>query len=557
MRYFLCLIPAIFFFSAQAANIFDDPGGNSLTAIEEVDYYRDVTRYDGDQPQEAKLHCRFYRYSNELIENRPLLVFFIQWGGSIDQTEGPTQYENFSTDPFVSLVIMPEKPDGSALNTSNWYYGNEYDYGDSVRTVPWVHNAVIELLNDIKYENFLRDSIFSGVTIDTNRVYGFGHSIGGTACDQICIKHPEIFAAFHGHAGWTRYWGRDNNFFSDGRGCLSFVNIVGGIQGESGGTKYCDPDSSVKIRGNRDQLYLGVTDELYHAFDYTDLGWYFGKTGDNWNYRDPSFPTPFINFTNGDGDNPEAQGDNLQPSLEESRRGYMYHRASGGHTGGGVFIRWNRLCNFRKDQSYLAFTDRNYGLNNFSNTGYFNPLETRGWDHTTIIDETNHYYVELTGSGTSDVTLRRLQNLVHTPGTVYNLQINGSSAGQVTADEYGLVTIQDVVDDATIDLTVVTTGTEASINKSGIVAAALQVSPNPANPSVSIICSFKGVRSADLGIFDAAGRLLKEFRINGSESKEVFWDGTASSGKAVPTGVYYVRLRAGTKQVSEKILLLR
>ncbi|OGP40103.1 MAG: hypothetical protein A2324_18860 [Candidatus Raymondbacteria bacterium RIFOXYB2_FULL_49_35] len=191
----------------------------------------------------------------------------------------------------------------------------------------------------------------------------------------------------------------------------------------------------IHIALNADQTHLPIGQD-YLAADYTNLTYYFGQV------RDPSWPSPFAILSGGNQDDPVHQSDNLQPSLETQMRGYTYFRIDGGHTGVHLFeVGLPYIRNMRRDQSFLAFTNRSYGLNNFSSTGVFNDIGVRGWDHTTIIDETNHYFVQLTGTGTADVTLRRLQNLVHTPGTVYDVLINGSPAAQVTADQYGLVTI--------------------------------------------------------------------------------------------------------------------
>jgi pimeloyl-ACP methyl ester carboxylesterase len=493
-----------------SANITDPAGGGTLSILEEKSVYRDVDAYSGTGVTPMRLHCRFFRYS-ELTGPMPLLVMCVEWGGTIASTEQRTQFEEFGDDPFVTLVFMPETVDGDISNPSNWYWGNAWTDGDGNKwSVPWCHTAVVDFLNEIKSGVLDLNSVFAGLEIDTNRIYGFGHSIGGTATDQICIKHPEIFAAFHGHAGWTKYWGQDNTFFSDTRGCLIFADLIGGIDVGSGADRHCEIDSSVMIMGNADQTRLPLSDQAYHAFQYTDLGWYFGKTGDTWNYRDPSFPTPYIFFTNGDNDNPENQGDPLQPSLELSQRGYSYYRASGGHTAGQVLVRWNRLRNFRKDQSYLAFTARDYGNNDLSQVGDFNPLDVRGWDHTTIEDEPGRYYVQLTGSGTSDVTLRRLQNLQHHPGTVYDVTINGQAAGQVAADEFGLVTIPGVADDAALELSV----TGASGTRAGwqMYSPCFRLVQEPFHAQVRMTFSQR-ISSAVLNVYTPAGMLCKTYSI--------------------------------------------
>jgi hypothetical protein len=435
-------------------NIIEVSNNNNLSIVQQVDFYRNIQRYKGTSTDMVRLHCRFYRYSS-VKQNMPLLVTFICWNGTIEGSEGVRVYEDAQNDPFVNLVIMPETLNGDPINPDNWYWGNVYtDDSGNKRSVPWIHNGIIELLNDIKYNNLVGNSIFSGMTIDTSRIYGCGTSIGGTATAQICMKHPEIFAAFHSHAGWTKYYGADNIFFSDNRGCLAFSGLIGGKDHQN----YCTVDSTVMIAGYADQPQMANNGTLYHAFNYTDLAWYFGQNrqGD-WNFQDPGIDLPFGFFTCGSQDDISNQGDNLYGVLESGKHGYMYNRVNDGHSAGGIYIRWNWMRKFRRDQSYLVFTNRNYGLNN-EGIGIFNPLVERGWEPSSIIDQESHYYVKLTGTGTSDVTLRRLQNLIHTPGATYSLKVNGAARGTIKADQFGVVTIPDIVNNASIDLTLTSTG---------------------------------------------------------------------------------------------------
>lgn len=441
-------------FTLPARPIVSPAGGGARTIQDSKDYFRNVTgswdNRGGGTFTEA-IHCKFFRYG-PAGQRLPLVVMFIPWGGSINGAESVVEYEDIMNDPFMTMVIMPEY-NGSDDNPSNWYWGNRWtDAGGQKRSVPWTHNAVIDIINDIKHGRL--DTVLLGNTIDTNRIYAMGSSIGGTAAAQIGIKHPEIFAAVHTHSGWTRYWGSDNHFFSDSRGCLAFADLIGGVSH----TGYCTIDSQVMVQGNADQKYLSQLTTLFPAFRYTDLNWYFGRTDSVWNYRNPGFETPFVFVTTGSQDDPGNQGDNLLPALDDSRRGSMYYRINAGHTAGGIYVRWNWLRNFRKNRSFLAFTNRTYDdFQNFSGNGYMNDLTKHGWDPDSIIDEPTHYHVKLTGTGTADVTLRNLQKLVHTPGTTYTVTINGVAAAGVTADQYGLVTIPKVANAAAIDLKIGTT----------------------------------------------------------------------------------------------------
>ena len=214
-------------------------------------------------------------------------------------------------------------------------------------------------------------------------------------------------------------------------------------------------------------------------------------------------------------DDPTNQGDNLQPALDVSRRGAMYYRPNDGHGAGGMYIRWKWLRNFKRNQSFLAFTNRSYddftitdGLG--SGIGYINDLTKHGWDPATIVDETNHYSVILTGTGTADVTLRNLQNFTHAPGTVYDATINSSPVASVTADEFGLVTIPAVANSAVIDLVVHGSSVEQT---SDIGAVENTATPNPFNPAVMIAVSMQRAasgRNYQIDIYNVYGKLIQK-----------------------------------------------
>ena len=86
------------------------------------------------------------------------------------------------------------------------------------------------------------------------------------------------------------------------------------------------------------------------------------------------------------------------------------------------------------------------------------------------------------------------------------------------------------------------------------------VMPNPAVAHASIGYSLpEGWRSARLSVHDVAGRLVRRLdpapRARGFLS--VDWDGRASSGERVASGVYFVRLEVDGAVATERMVLLR
>ncbi len=382
------------------------------------------------------LKYRILRYG-PVAQNVPVLVQVHEWGGDFARMVSISQYE-WDDVPFVEIDFQFSS---SETNTHNWWYGQTNKSDKKFH--PYAHNAVVGIVKEVLNGTLLED--VTGSTPDKNRVYIFGHSIGGTGALHIGMRHPEIFAAISAHAGWTRFDDADRASGKRNAFRTAFEGMIGSIP-EVNDLGYPSQET-VMITENADRPDLPAGKD-FKAYQYTNLAYYFDAV------KDPGTPSPFVFFVNGTNDDPTHQGDNLQPVLEEQRRGYTYWRADGGHTAGSVYIRMSRLHKFRLNQSYLAFTNRDYGKNDFDGEGMFNDLGVRGWDPESIVDEEHRYIVKLSGKGTSDVTLRRLQKLAHAAGTKYTVKLNGQNAGEVVADAYGLVTIKDVKDDAEIHLVV-------------------------------------------------------------------------------------------------------
>jgi len=83
--------------------------------------------------------------------------------------------------------------------------------------------------------------------------------------------------------------------------------------------------------------------------------------------------------------------------------------------------------------------------------------------------------------------------------------------------------------------------------------------PNPFNPRTEIRFNLSEAESVHLAVFDAQGRLLEELVTGTLAAGEhrVIWDGLDADGKAVASGVYLYRLKAGEDVQSKRMLLLK
>ncbi len=89
--------------------------------------------------------------------------------------------------------------------------------------------------------------------------------------------------------------------------------------------------------------------------------------------------------------------------------------------------------------------------------------------------------------------------------------------------------------------------------------AEFDVIPNPTSGNVAVIFSLPRNADIELKIYDAAGRLVKSLvkdRLNAGLHR-ISWDGLDEELKAVPSGIYFLRLRAGTAAETRKLLLVR
>lgn len=108
-----------------------------------------------------------------------------------------------------------------------------------------------------------------------------------------------------------------------------------------------------------------------------------------------------------------------------------------------------------------------------------------------------------------------------------------------------------------IDIPIVYPGVESSAKaRLQISELGIRVIPNPFSEKTDIWYSI--AHSSALGglkIYDVTGRCVKQFdRKTIRLSDHVVWDGTDESGKALPSGIYFIRLRTGTKDIKEKLL---
>ena len=86
-----------------------------------------------------------------------------------------------------------------------------------------------------------------------------------------------------------------------------------------------------------------------------------------------------------------------------------------------------------------------------------------------------------------------------------------------------------------------------------------RVSPNPFNPQTVIVYTISETAPVTLGIYDAAGRLVRTLvdapRTSGRHTEQ--WDGLDDRGAAAASGVYFVRLESAGRVTTQKAVLMK
>lgn len=84
--------------------------------------------------------------------------------------------------------------------------------------------------------------------------------------------------------------------------------------------------------------------------------------------------------------------------------------------------------------------------------------------------------------------------------------------------------------------------------------------PNPFNPRTVIRYELPVSASVDLRVFDLAGRLVKTLTSSLRQAAglhSLVWNGSDDTGRPVPSGIYFYRLRAGDFEVTKRMVIAR
>ncbi|HET9941364.1 MAG TPA: FlgD immunoglobulin-like domain containing protein, partial [Candidatus Eisenbacteria bacterium] len=96
--------------------------------------------------------------------------------------------------------------------------------------------------------------------------------------------------------------------------------------------------------------------------------------------------------------------------------------------------------------------------------------------------------------------------------------------------------------------------------KGGGGAIAASITPNPLNPSAVLTFTTQERGPVNVQLFDVHGRLLRTLQDESDAAAgyhDVRIDGTDASGARLSSGIYYLRIRAGTAEERKAITILK
>jgi len=188
------------------------------------------------------------------------------------------------------------------------------------------------------------------------------------------------------------------------------------------------------------------------------------------------------------------------------------------------------------------------GLTNIGNAfSTYIPVNTWGKVEIDVTPQSRQYTISLAGTLLGTATY----NAGFTPVSQLSFMDHGSSTDYLNAhyDDF-------VVEGCAVLSTIVAGPSGTGPSESAI---RLTAAPNPFNPWVEIRYASPSGAGGELLVYDVTGALVRTLApgAGAPAGGTLIWDGRDHSGHALPSGVYFVRLRSGGESVTRKILLLR
>ena len=102
-------------------------------------------------------------------------------------------------------------------------------------------------------------------------------------------------------------------------------------------------------------------------------------------------------------------------------------------------------------------------------------------------------------------------------------------------------------------------GSEGEVPGVEIVTALQGAYPNPFNPSTNIAYSLSETCDVEFRIFNSRGQMIRHIKVGQKEAGKhsQVWNGVDANGNVVGSGIYYIRMQAGSQSFSSKAVLMK
>lgn len=282
---------------------------------------------------------------------------------------------------------------------------------------PWASQAEPRAYPFTEYRTLWTiDWVIRKYGVDPERVYGAGASMGAWGSISLLLRHPETFAAIYPTMPRMRQTG------------------LPGLSGYAKGTELMD-DGKTKYLDRMDSVKFVAE----HHDDLPFLGWSIG--------RQDGFATW------------QEQVDMVK-ALTASHHGFAFAWNNGGHgtdtkSGSAPMALVRRYCppeKFARNRSYPAFGNSSINQDPGPGDAKAGDMEggiNLGFDWKDVADEAGRWSAVLSNElakteMTVDVTPRRCQRFRPKPGVKFRWANSAGGTGEITADCWGLVTVEKV-----------------------------------------------------------------------------------------------------------------
>jgi hypothetical protein len=364
----------------------------------------------------------------------PLMIYLNGYGDRYRVHDG-TPYD------WNSIWVEPDDPKQS------WYFGFDASYDYRQGGVP-ASGTIVNFTEERILQTI--DQVSSLYNVDPNRVWGHGMSMGGSGLLALAMRYPDVFSAVYAGLPMTDYATSADQGGSNWLDTLvpKWGTVASNLPIASRGPhaaalqKY-DGTGVWDWQNHLEQLVNRAGDPMayitgVHTMQDTVINW-------------PTQGAPFVG------------------ALEQGHAGFVFANVPGTHNWPGfvgsdaamIGPAWDGWSDFQfvKDMSFPALanvsnapaadppasTTASYFYNR--DVGWSTPWNHFGQD---VVDQPARYEITLRSTDadlTADVTPRRLQQFVATPGAVYSWENQQASdgtvtaSGTVTADAHGLITV--------------------------------------------------------------------------------------------------------------------